>query len=80
MLFFASAREATGTARASARLDQAGATTLGDLADRLVADYGPLFERLLRACSVWVNGEPAEQSRTLRAGDEIAVLPPVSGG
>jgi molybdopterin converting factor small subunit len=80
VLFFAGAREATGTARASALLDQAGATTLGELIDRLVADYGAPFQRLLRTSSVWVNGEPAEEDRTLRAGDEVAVLPPVSGG
>jgi molybdopterin converting factor small subunit len=29
---------------------------------------------------VWVNGEPAEPTQAIDDGDEVAVLPPVSGG
>jgi molybdopterin converting factor small subunit len=29
---------------------------------------------------MWVNGEPVPPSCVLCAGDEVAVLPPVSGG
>jgi molybdopterin converting factor small subunit len=29
---------------------------------------------------VWVNGEEAPSATVLSAGDEVAVLPPVSGG
>ena len=37
---------------------------------------------MLDNARVWVNGdEPADGDATpLRAGDEVAVLPPVSGG
>jgi molybdopterin converting factor small subunit len=29
---------------------------------------------------VWVNGEPASPNDPVRDDDEVAVLPPVSGG
>jgi molybdopterin converting factor small subunit len=47
-----------------------------------VARYGPGFEALLATARVWVNGdEPvAGDATVLDAGDEVAVLPPVSGG
>ncbi len=42
--------------------------------------YGPTFTELLATCQIWVNGEPAEGNRLLTDTDEVAVLPPVSGG
>jgi molybdopterin converting factor small subunit len=77
VLFFATAREAAGTDRAC--LEPAG-PTVGQLLDQLGASYGPALERLLGACGVWVNLLPAERGTVLHAGDEVAVLPPVSGG
>ena len=44
------------------------------------ARYGEAFAALLPTCKVWVNGEPADVGHAGRAGDEVAVLPPVSGG
>jgi len=48
----------------------------------LCTDYGPEFAAVLDNARVWVNGdEPADGDATrLCAGDEVAVLPPVSGG
>jgi molybdopterin converting factor small subunit len=77
VLFFASAREAAGTA--SAPLGSAG-RTVAQLAGVLVATYGPDLERVLSTCAIWVNGAAAAPSYVLCAGDEVAVLPPVSGG
>jgi len=77
VLFFASAREAAGAR--SALFGSVG-RTLGQLAGELVATYGPDLERVLSTCAIWVNGQPAPPSCVLRAGDEVAVLPPVSGG
>jgi molybdopterin converting factor small subunit len=34
----------------------------------------------LPSCKVWVNGDPAEPSTPVGIADEVAVLPPVSGG
>jgi molybdopterin converting factor small subunit len=35
---------------------------------------------VLATSRVWVNGEPAERATPVGDGDEVAVLPPVSGG
>jgi molybdopterin converting factor small subunit len=52
------------------------------LLDAARARYGDDFSRVLGTCRVWVNGdEPTDGAATaLAAGDEVAVLPPVSGG
>jgi molybdopterin synthase sulfur carrier subunit len=72
---FASAREAAGTGRAELR-----ARTLGDALADAEARFGDAFAAVLASSRVWVNGEPAEPGAMLAAGDEVAVLPPVSGG
>jgi molybdopterin converting factor small subunit len=77
VLFFAGAREAACTQ--SAPFGSAG-RTVEQLTGELVATYGPDLERVLRTCAIWVNGQPAPPSYVLCAGDEVAVLPPVSGG
>jgi molybdopterin converting factor subunit 1 len=41
---------------------------------------GALEERLWRSLAVAVNREYAQPSMVLREGDEVALLPPVSGG
>ncbi|MBI2167963.1 MAG: MoaD/ThiS family protein [Actinobacteria bacterium] len=77
MLLFAHAREAAGVSH-----DDIDAPTVGALLDAAAARYGETFSRLLPRCRVWVNGdEPADGSdTTLTDTDEVAVLPPVSGG
>lgn len=74
---FAAAREAAGTAS-----DEFEATTLGDLLDAARARYGERWAEVAATARVWVNGdEPAAgAATTLAADDEVAVLPPVSGG
>lgn len=42
--------------------------------------YSEAFTVLLPRCRVWVNGEPATDDTPVTAADEVAVLPPVSGG
>jgi molybdopterin synthase sulfur carrier subunit len=72
---FASAREAAGTA--SVNLDGA---TVGAVLAQAVTRYGEGFAKVLAGSRVWVNGEPADEGSPLSDGDEVAVLPPVSGG
>jgi sulfur-carrier protein len=74
---FARAREAAGVSQAIV-----DAATLGELLDAASRDYGAEFVGVLEASRVWVNGEEpaAGRATTLADGDEVAVLPPVSGG
>ena len=72
---FASAREAAGTGR-----DTVEARTVGEVLAAACARYGEGFAAVLEGCRVWVNGEPAAGDDPVTADDEIAVLPPVSGG
>jgi len=72
---FASAREAAGTGR-----DTVDAATVGDVLAEACARYGEDFAAVLSGCRVWVNGEPAERGDAVAEHDEVAVLPPVSGG
>jgi molybdopterin converting factor small subunit len=48
--------------------------------DAAVDRYGPEFEERLQQCRVWVNGETVSPDSPVRDEDEVAVLPPVSGG
>jgi molybdopterin synthase catalytic subunit/molybdopterin synthase sulfur carrier subunit len=42
--------------------------------------YGGAFADVLEQCQVWCNGEPADPADPVTGDDEVAVLPPVSGG
>ena len=44
------------------------------------ARYGEQLANLLPTCRVWLNGDPATPESPVGADDEVAVLPPVSGG
>ena len=72
---FAAAREAAGTGR-----DDVPAATVGDLLAVAGERYGPAFVAILGSCKVWVNGDAATPETVLTASDEVAILPPVSGG
>ena len=72
---FASAREAAGRGR-----DDLEGDTVADVLALAAARYGDDFVALLPSCKIWVNGEPAEPATEVGPADEVAVLPPVSGG
>ena len=72
---FAQAREAAGVPR-----DEVPGSTVGEVLDHAAARYGEGFARVLTTCKVWVNGEPAGRDERIEPSDEVAVLPPVSGG
>jgi len=77
---FAAAREAAG--RGHDTFDPASTPTVGVLLDAAVMSYGPTFALVLRNSRVWLNGDepPGGRAAALSDGDEVAVLPPVSGG
>lgn len=72
---FASAREAAGTGRA----DIPGAT-VAEVLHRATERFGEPFAAVLPTCRIWLNGDSVEPDAPVSAGDELAVLPPVSGG
>jgi MoaD family protein len=72
---FASAREAAGTGR-----DCYEAVTVGDVLHQATQRYGDIFAAVLATSRVWLNGDAADVDAPVRPGDEVAVLPPVSGG
>lgn len=72
---FAQARVAAGTGA-----DDLPGSTVREVLDGAVARYGDGFGAVLDISKIWVNGEEADRDTEVGAGDEVAVLPPVSGG
>ena len=73
--FFASAREAAGTGR-----DTIDGATVDEVLAAAIDRYGPAFAEVVANSRIWCNGEPAAGDTPVGAEDEVAVLPPVSGG
>lgn len=65
---------------AGLREDVIDAPTIEAVLREAGARYGVPFEKLLDVSQVWLNGAPADRSTRVGDYDEIAVLPPVSGG
>ena len=72
---FAGARDAAGTGR-----DEVPGATVSEVVDAARARYGTGFDAVLATSKIWVNGEPAGSDDPVGPTDEVAVLPPVSGG
>ena len=72
---FGSAREAAG---------MSGALVPGDSVAAVVAGarelFGEQFSTVVDRSRLWVNGEEAEPDTPVGDHDEVAVIPPVSGG
>ncbi len=74
---FARAREVAGAAEV--RVEVPEGVTVGALRERLRQDY-PRLAGLLPRCVVAVAAEYADDAAVVREGDEVALIPPVSGG
>jgi len=72
---FASAREAAGTSS-----DAFDGATVADVLAAATSRYGAEFGQVLTTCRVWVNGDDVPADTAVGPNDEVAVLPPVSGG
>ena len=72
---FAALREAADTSEA-----EASGKTVGDVVDALSARFGERFAAVAAVSSFVVNGERAARETPVADGDEVAILPPVSGG
>ena len=72
---FAAAREAAGTGRVEIE-----AGTVGAVLAEAETRYGAAFAAVVSQSRVWLNGQPAGDDDVVGPADEVAVLPPVSGG
>lgn len=72
---FAHLRELAG----QSRIEVSG-STVGEALDRAGQQLGAEFQTAARAAAVWRNGDPAERTDRVEAEDELALIPPVSGG
>ena len=72
---FAALRELAGASEVEAE-----GRTAGEVADALSARFGERFATIAAVGSLVVNGERAGRGTAVAAGDEVALLPPVSGG
>lgn len=73
--FFAQAREAAGTGSAVV-----SGSTVDEVLRNAVTQFGPGLEAVIAISKVWVNGEEVPPTHSVGDKDEVAVLPPVSGG
>ena len=74
---FARLRELTGTGELIR--DVPAPATAGDVWDTLAAEW-PALREYEKTMSVAVNAEYARMKASVSDGDEVAFLPPVSGG
>ena len=74
---FARARDLAGAA--TVRVELAEKATVAELKRRLAQDH-PALAPLLGRSAIAVNSEFAGDAVGLQANDEVALLPPVSGG
>jgi MoaD family protein len=72
---FAALRELAGASEVEAEGD-----TVGEVIQVLSARYGERFSRVAEVGSAVVDAERASPETPLREGQEVALLPPVSGG
>ncbi len=72
---FGPAREAAGTA---------SVTVPGETVSAVIAGaeerFGQAFSEVVAVSNIWLNGEPVDPDTRVVDGDEVAVIPPVSGG
>lgn len=75
LLLFAAIREAAGIDR----VDIEGCSTK-EVINRASQRFGADFAALLPYCKTYVKGEPVDGDVEINGDDEVALLPPVSGG
>jgi sulfur-carrier protein len=72
---FAALRDIAGTSEL-----EFDAPDVATLREELAAKFGDEFGRILAAGAVIVDEEKATDDRPLQPGNDVALLPPVSGG
>jgi len=81
VLFFAAAREMAGTGGAEVELSGADAHTTAELRTR-IAELYPGTADVIPSITLALNQEYLShgEEATLNDGDEVALIPPISGG
>ena len=77
VLFFASVADIVGTKQQSREISEEASGA--DLKKLLAQDY-PDLEAVLKSCRIARNQEFVPDDTVLSSGDEVAIIPPVSGG
>ena len=77
VLFFASIRDLVGEREQTVSVPEGA--SVADLLSELAGRH-PRFGEMERSLMVSVNQEYVERDRVLTDGDEVALIPPVSGG
>jgi molybdopterin synthase sulfur carrier subunit len=72
---FAALRELAGASEVEAEAD-----TVAEVIEVLSARYGERFSRIVEVGSAVVDGERVDRETVMTDGQEVALLPPVSGG
>jgi molybdopterin synthase sulfur carrier subunit len=72
---FGPARQAAGTASITVP-----GQNVSEIIAAAEAQFGERFSQVVAISNIWLNGEPIEQDTPVHDGDEVAVIPPVSGG
>jgi molybdopterin converting factor small subunit len=72
---FGPAREAAGLASVSLPGESVSAV-IAAAEDK----FGPQFSRVVAVSHVWLNGDETTPDTEVNDDDEVAVIPPVSGG
>ena len=75
LLLLGPAREAAGV-----RHDEIEGETVGEVLEIAAARYGSAFTHVLAVSTIWCNGADTTLIDAVGPYDEIAVIPPISGG
>jgi molybdopterin converting factor subunit 1 len=77
VLYFASAKDATGCRKESFGLSEGG--TIKDLLSKISKTHPKIID-VLKTMQFSVNYKVVDVNTLLKEGDEVALLPPISGG
>jgi len=75
LLLFGPAREAAGVSHVVLP-----GRNVGEIIAAAEDRFGEMFVRILATSSVWLNGDSVAPDAPVHDADEVAIIPPVSGG